>query len=88
MSRIKSQLRYGWPETRASATHVVGLTVQARRLAEATLAELARLGVTVAIDDEGKARFRSTRAIPPIARQLIETRGDLLESYLKGGQDL
>lgn len=87
--RIKSQISNGqivWPETRAPASHVVGLTIAARKLAEATLTELTRLGVTVAIDDEGRARFRTTKVLPPAAKRLIETHGDLLESFIKEGQ--
>ena len=87
-SKIKSQLRYGWPETRAPASHHVGLTIAARKLAEATLTELTRLGVTVAIDDEGRARFRAAqRTIPPIAKRIVETHADLIETYLKGERD-
>jgi hypothetical protein len=88
VGRLKSQLRFGqvvWPETREASSHVVGLTIAARKLAETTLAELTRLGVSVAIDDEGKARFRAAKVLPAAARHIIETHGDLLESYLKGG---
>ena len=88
VGRLKSQLRFGqvvWPETREASSHHVGLTIAARRLAESTLAELTRLGVSVAID-EGKARFRATRAMPPTAKRIIETHGDLLEAFLKEGQ--
>ena len=88
-SKIKSQLRFGqvvWPEARAPSSHHIGLSVAARRLAEATLAELTRLGVTVAIDDEGRARFRTTKVLPPTAKRLIETHCDLLETFIKEGQ--
>ena len=38
MGRIKSQLRSGmWPDSKALASHHIGLTIAARRLAESTL---------------------------------------------------
>jgi hypothetical protein len=83
--RIKSQLRYGimWPESRAQAhLQPLGLTPAARRVAEAALAELGRLGVTATLDDEGKARFRATKAPPLAAKRTIETHGDVIEAYL------
>jgi hypothetical protein len=83
-SRIKSQLRFGlWPESKAPASHHVGLTLAAKRLAQSTLAELTRLGVSVTIDDEGRARFRTTKLLSPAAKRLIETHADLLESWLR-----
>ena len=87
MGRIKSQLRSGmWPDSKALASHHIGLTIAARRLAESTLTELTRLGVTVAIDDEGRARFRTTKVLPPTAKRLIETHADLIETFIKEGQ--
>jgi hypothetical protein len=86
MARIKSQLRFGmWPESRETVPHHVGLTVAAKRLAEATLEELGRVGVRVTIED-GRARFRAARILPPTAKRLIETHADLLESFIKEGQ--
>ena len=85
MSKTKSQLRYGimWPEARESAHHHVGLTVAARRLAEATLEELGRAGVVVTLDDEtGKAHFRATYTPSRAARLAIERQGDLVEALL------
>jgi hypothetical protein len=82
MSRIKSQLRYGqWPDSPTPAHHHVGLTVAARRLAESALEELGRFGV-VSLDDEGKARLRSIKPLPPTAMRTFETHADLIEAYL------
>jgi hypothetical protein len=86
-SKIKSQLRFGlWPETRESAPHHVGLTLAARRLAEATLEELSRLGVIVTLED-GRARFRAAKVLSPAAKRVIETHADLIESFLKERQE-
>jgi hypothetical protein len=83
MSRIKSQLRYGlWPESKERAHHHVGLTMAARRFAESALEELRRLGVAATLDDEGRARFRATRVLPSAARRIVETHGDVIETYL------
>jgi hypothetical protein len=46
------------------------------------LEDLGRFGVVVTPDEEGKARFRATRAIPPAAKLAIERHGDLIEAYL------
>jgi phenylalanyl-tRNA synthetase beta subunit len=82
-SKIKSQLRFGlWPETREPAPHHVGLTVAAKRLAEATIEELGRLGVIVTLED-GRARFRAVKVLPPAARRIIETHADLIEAFLR-----
>jgi hypothetical protein len=53
-----------------------------RRLAEAALEELNRLGVTVELNKTGKAHFHATRIPPPVARLTIERQGDLIEAYL------
>jgi hypothetical protein len=83
MARIKSQLRYGqWPDSPASTHYHAGLTVAAKRLAESALEELNRFGVAATLDDQGRARFRSTRALPPAARRIVETHADLIEAYL------
>jgi hypothetical protein len=84
MGKIKSQLRYGlWPDSPTPAHHHhVGLTVAARRLAEAALEELGRFGVAVTLDKTGRAHFRPTRMLPPAARLAIERHGDLIEAYL------
>jgi hypothetical protein len=71
------------PESKERARHDVGLTIAARRLAESALEELGRLGVVAALDDEGRARFRATRALPPAARRVVETFGDVVEVYLR-----
>ena len=82
-SKIKSQLRFGqWPESRAPAHHPSSLTVAARRLAESALEELGGFGVVATLDDEGKARFRSTKPLPPAAMRIFETHADLIEAYL------
>jgi hypothetical protein len=84
MTRIKSQLRFGlWPESKEREHHHVGLTVAARRLAEATFEELGRFGVVATLDDEGKARFRSIKPLPPAAMRIVETHGDVIEAYLR-----
>ena len=84
VGRIKSQLRYGqWPEAKEREHHHVGLTVAARRLAELALEELGRLGVAATLDDEGRARFRAARVLPPAARRIVETHGDVIETYLR-----
>jgi hypothetical protein len=84
MSRIKSQLRFGlWPDSPAPAHHHVGLSVPARCLAESALEELGRFGVVATLDDEGKARFHSTKPLPPAAMRTFETHGDLIEAYLR-----
>lgn len=44
--------------------------------------KLDRLGVAVTLDRTGKAHFRGSRRMPPTARRLIETRGDLIEAVL------
>ena len=65
MGKTKSQLRFGqWPDSPAPAHDAVGLTVAARRLAEAALEELGRFDGVVTLDEEGKARFRSIKALP------------------------
>ena len=84
MSRIKSQLRFGlWPESKERERHDGGLTVAARRLAETVLEDLGKLGITVTLDDAGKARFRTPRGISPaLVGPVIERHGDLIEAYL------
>ena len=72
MSRIKSQLCFGqWPEAREHEHHHAGLTVAARRHADS------------ALDDEGRARFRAIRDLPPAAKRIVETHGDVIEVYLR-----
>jgi hypothetical protein len=89
MGRIRSQLRFGlWPDSPAPAHHPAGLTVAARRLAEAALEELGRLGVVVTLDEEGKARFRATYTPSRAARFAIERHGDLIEAYLRERRDI
>ncbi len=84
MSKVRSQLRYGlWPDSPTPAHHDVGLTVAARRLAEATVNELRRLGVEITLDDEGKARFRTPRMLSAAARLSLESHADLIETYLR-----
>ena len=72
MARIKSQLRFGlWPESKEREHDHMGLTVAARRLADS------------ALDDEGRARFRAIRDLPPAAKRIVETHGDVIEVYLR-----
>ena len=59
-----------------------GLTVAARRLAEAALEELGRFGVVARLDKTGRAHFRATRVLPPAAKLAIERHGDLIEAYV------
>jgi hypothetical protein len=84
MSKVKAQSRHGlWPDGPAPIDHPQPqLTVAARRLAEAALEELGRLGVTVTLDKTGRAHFRATKVPPPTARLAIERHGDLIEAYL------
>jgi hypothetical protein len=88
MGKIKSQLRFGlWPDSlpstgSGSAQHPAGLTVAARRLAEATLEDLGRHAVVAALDKTGRAHFRPTRMLPLAARLAIERLGDLIEADL------
>jgi hypothetical protein len=51
-------------------------------LAESALEELGGFGVVATLDDEGKARFRSTKPLPPAAMRMVETHADLIEAYL------
>jgi hypothetical protein len=85
MAGIKSQLKYGqWPESKGSHLHPVGLTVAARRLAEAAFEELGRAGVEVMLDDEkGRVHFRPRYSPSRDTRLLIERHGDLLEAHLR-----
>ena len=84
--KLKAQLKGGlWPESREPAPHHIGFTVAAKRLAEATLEELSRLGVIVTLED-GRARFRAAKVLPPAAKRVIETHADLIESFLKERQ--
>jgi hypothetical protein len=88
MSRTRSQLRFGvgmWPDSPAPASHHIGLTPAAKRLAASVLEELARWGVEVKLED-GRVRFRAARIPPSAARRLIEVHADLVEAYLKEGQ--
>ena len=81
--RTKSQLRFGqWPDSPMPAHHSTGLTVAARRLAEAALEELARHGVIAALDEAGRARFSPTKVSSRDARRVIELQGDLIEALL------
>ena len=85
MGRIRSQLRFGlWPETREQAPHHAGLTVAAKRLAEATVEELGRLGVVVTLEG---GRARGAKVLPSAARRIIETHADLVEAFLKERQE-
>jgi hypothetical protein len=84
--RVKSQLRYGvgmWPDSPTHAHHPAGLTVAARRLAEAALEELGRFGVAVTLDKTGRAHFRAANNPSRVARLAIERHGDLIEAYLR-----
>jgi hypothetical protein len=83
MAREKAPLRFGlWPESLVQARQPTELTAAAKRLAASTVKELAKLGVTVEVDKARRAHFRSTKIPPIAARLLIETRGDLVESYM------
>ena len=53
----------------------------ARRLAAAALEELNTFGVAVTLE-AGRARFRSIKPLPPAAKRIVETHGDLIETYL------
>lgn len=81
--RAKSALQGGkWPEVRASAHEVVGLTAPARKQAEATIAMLEGHGVEVRLDGD-KIKFKSRKTPPLEARRAIEVQGDLLEAWLR-----
>jgi hypothetical protein len=65
------------------AHHPAGLTIAAKRLAEAALEEFGRFGVVVTLDKTGRVHFRSDRRIPPPAAKLaIARHGDLIEAQL------
>jgi hypothetical protein len=86
MSRARSQLRHGvgmWPDGLASTSPAPELTPAAKRLAESVLDSLNRAGVSVTLDEAGRAKFRSMRFTPPAARRAIEVHGDLIESFLR-----
>ena len=88
MSKIKIPIalwrRHVAGSPRDGAASVLRLTVAARRLAEAALEELGRLGVTVTLDEEGRAHFRTTYTPSRAAKRLaIETHGDLLEASIR-----
>jgi hypothetical protein len=60
-----------------------GLTVAARRLAEAVLEDLGRFGVVATLDEAGRARFQTSKVLPPAAKLAIERHGDLIEAHLR-----
>jgi hypothetical protein len=83
LSKTKSQLRFGqWPDSPSPAQHRPELTVAAKRLAEAALAELGRLGVAATLDKSGRAHFHAAGIPSRDARLIIETHADLVEAYL------
>ena len=72
-----------WPDSPMPMHHPVGLTVAARRLAEAAIEELGRLGVAVTLDKTGRAHFRAAYSPSRTVRPAIERHGDLIEAYLR-----
>ena len=84
MAKTKAHLRRGlWPDSRTPMHQSSELTVAARRLAAAAIEELGRLGVTVVLDGTSRARFSSVSIPSRDARLIIETRGDLIEAFLR-----
>ena len=71
-----------WPDAPTPAHHPPELTFAARRAAEAALAQLTALSVTVYLGADGRARFRAGRRIPTEARRAIELSGDAIEALL------
>jgi hypothetical protein len=65
---LSVQSAHFFAATLASMNHSAELTVAARRIAMSALEELNRLGVDVAVDKAGKARFRGVRVPPPAAK--------------------
>ena len=83
MGKTRSQLRYGrWLDSPVPMHHPPELTIAAQRLGMSALAELNRLGVTVTLDEAGRAHFRSVKVPPPAEGLTIERQGDLIEAYL------
>jgi hypothetical protein len=86
--RAKSALRGGkWPEVLPSR-EPVELAPAAKRQAESALAELAKHGVTAALDGDGRVRFKSARTPPVAIRLLIERMADSIEALLIERRDL
>jgi hypothetical protein len=79
--RAKSLRGGRWPETLPSR-EPVELAPAAKKQAEAAIEELQRAGVTAALDDEGRVRFRSAWAPPLAVRMIIERMGDVIEALL------
>lgn len=80
--KLRSQLQAGkWPETLPSRKSVE-LAPAAKRQAEEAIAELQGHGVTVALDDGGRVRFKSAKTPPVQVRLLIERLADVVEAFL------
>jgi hypothetical protein len=83
MSRERSQLRFGyWPDRFAPLNQPTELTPAARRLAAATIENLAKQGVTTALSKVGRVHFSSVKITSRDARRMIEVHGDLIEAFL------
>ena len=82
--QILPALRYGqWPESKErSAMMSVSRSRRAASL-DRRSEELGRLGVAVTLDAEGRARFRASRDLPPAAKRIVETHGDVIEAHLR-----
>lgn len=85
MPKVKALVRGGgmWPDAPAPAHYSSELTPAARRAAEAALAQLTALSVTVYLDETGRAKFRAGRRIPTEVQLPIERSGDLIEALLR-----
>jgi hypothetical protein len=85
MPKVKALVRGGgmWPDAPTHAHYSSELTIAARRLAEAALDQLGKLGVRVTLDESARARFSAARRMPIEARRLIELHGDAIEALLR-----
>jgi hypothetical protein len=47
------------------------------------LEDLGRFGVVATLDEAGRARFQTSKVLPPAAKLAIERHGDLIEAHLR-----
>jgi hypothetical protein len=85
MSRTKALLKFGlWLDVPAAAREPTELTPAARAQGRQAIEDLDKLGVSVALDDSGRARFRCRWPVTPVAaRRLVERFADVIEVCLQ-----